>query len=734
MPFPFYRQLDAMDCGPTCLRMVAKYHGLAIDREYLRTKTGYGKQGASLLGLAHAAEALGFHTVGAKLSMEALLTQAPLPAILHWDQHHFVVLTPGSKPGRWQIADPAKGLVTLSTETFKQHWLSTADGDGPLGIALLLEARGSLHEPQHDGGASVNKNTVGWSALFAQLLRYRPYLLQVGLGLLLGTLLQLVFPFLTQSLVDTGINTRNLHYIQIILAAQLMLLLSQTAVEFIRSRILLHISTRISLRLLSSFWAKLLRLPFHFFDSRHPGDILQRLHDQQRVEQFLTGSAINTLFAVMSLLVFTIVLLQYSFIVFIIFMVGSLLYLLWIRIFLRLRRRLDYERFGLVARENNASMQLVYGVQEIKLNNAEHSFRWHWERLQAGVFRLSFRSLSLNQYQQVGAIFINQGKNILITFSVAQSVVEGQLTLGVMLAIQYIIGQMNGPVEQLIGFTQQAQDATISLERMNEIHVLDDEEPAEKTFQQRLPDDHSISISNLSFAYPGVGNAPVLNNISLHMPAGKTTAIVGMSGSGKTTLLKLLLRFFESYEGHIQVGATSLKNIGPAYWRGRCGAVMQDSFVFNDSILKNIVVTEDAVDMDRVVEACRLANILDYVESLPLGFYTRLGAEGIGMSGGQRQRLCIARAIYKQPDFLFFDEATNSLDANNEKMILQNLQTIFQNKTVLVIAHRLSTVQHADQIVVLHQGSIAERGTHAELSAMRGRYHQLVKNQLATDN
>ncbi len=730
MSFPFYRQLDAMDCGPACLRMVAKYHGLQVDREYVRTKTGYGKHGASLLGLAHCAEALGFHTVGAKLSLEALLSKAPLPAILHWDQHHFVVLTPNSKPGRLQIADPAKGIITLPTKVFIQHWLSTADVGGALGVALLLEVRGSLTVPD-EAEASTQQHKAGWVELFRQLFSYKKYLVQIAIGLMLGTLLQLVFPFLTQSLVDTGINTRNLNYIQIILAAQLMLLLSQTAVEFIRSRILLHISTRISLRLLSSFWAKLLRLPFHFFDSRHPGDILQRLHDQQRIEQFLTGSAISTLFAVMNLLAFTIVLLQYSVSVFIIFMTGSLLYLVWIRVFLRLRRRLDYQRFGLVARENNASMQLVYGVQEIKLNNAEHSFRWHWERLQAGVFRLSFRSLSLNQYQQVGAIFINQGKNILITFAVAQAVVLGQLSLGVMLAIQYIIGQMNGPVEQLIGFTQQAQDATISLERMNEIHVLADEETANNMLQRVLPHDRSIQINNLSFTYPGVGNEPVLKDINLHIAAGKTTAIVGMSGSGKTTLLKLLLRFFETYEGSIQIGHTPFKQISPGYWRSQCGAVMQDSFIFNDTILKNIVVAEEAVDMGKVIEACSFANILPYIESLPLGFNTKLGAEGIGMSGGQKQRLSIARAIYKQPSFLFFDEATNSLDANNEKMILENLATVCANRTVVVIAHRLSTVQLADQIVVLHEGAIVEQGTHHTLSAAKGRYHDLVKNQLS---
>jgi ATP-binding cassette subfamily B protein len=707
--------------------MVAKHYGRNVSLEYLRQKTEYGKQGASLLGLANAAEALGFHTIGVKVSFDQLINDSPLPAILHWDQYHFVVLTPGSKAGKLQIADPAKGMIQLTPQAFKSHWLSTAEGATPKGIALLLEPTDALHTPIEE---ETPAQALGWWSLIRQLAGYKSYLVQVALGLLLGSLLQLIFPFLTQSLVDTGINTRNLHFIQIVLAAQLMLLLSQTVVEFIRSRILLHVSTRVNLKLLSAFWAKLLRLPIHFFDSKHPGDILQRLGDQQRIEQFLTGSALNTLFSLFSLLIFSVVLLQYNAQIFFIFMTGSVLYLLWIRLFLRFRRRLDYQRFAIMARENNASMQLVYGVQEIKLNNAENSFRWKWETLQAGVFQLNFKSLSLNQYQQIGALFINQGKNIFITFLVAQQVVNGQLTLGVMLAVQYIIGQLNAPIEQLIGFTQQAQDAAISLERMNDIQVLQDEEPAGRQLQQSLPQDHTIHFSNLSFTYPGAGNEPVLKDVSLDLPAYKTTAIVGMSGSGKSTLLKLLLRFFDSYTGDIKVGPMAFKNISPRYWRSQCGAVMQDSFIFNDTILKNITVTEDRVDMERVLEACKVANILAYIEALPLGFYTKLGAEGIGMSGGQRQRLAIARAVYKQPRYMFFDEATNSLDANNEKMILENLQHFFKNKTVVVVAHRLSTVRQADNIVVLHEGRVAEQGTHEQLTNLRGRYYELVKNQL----
>ena len=734
MSFPHYHQLDAMDCGPTCLRMVAKYYGRNVSLDYLRTKTEYGKQGTSLLGLANAAEALGFHTIGTKLSFEQLITDVPLPAILHWDQYHFVVLTPGSKPGKLKIADPAKGLLSLSPEEFRQHWLSTRDAENAKGVALLLEPSEVLYENTAEAGIETAPKGLGWRVMMRQLAAYKSYLLQVGLGLLLGSLLQLIFPFLTQSLVDTGINSRNLHFIQILLAAQLMLLFSQTVVEFIRSRILLHVSTRVNLKLLSAFWAKLLRLPIHFFDSKHAGDILQRLNDQQRIEQFLTGSALNTLFSLFNLIIFSVVLLQYSGQIFFVFAFGSFLYLFWIRIFLRFRRRLDYQRFSIMALENNASMQLVNGIQEIKLNNAENSFRWKWESLQTKVFQLNFKSLSLNQYQQIGALLINQGKNIFITFLVAQQVVNGALSLGVMLAVQYIIGQLNAPIEQLVGFTQQAQDATISLERMNDIQMLPDEEPAGVQMLQSLPQDHTIQITNLSFTYPGAGNEPVLRKITLSIPQQKTTAIVGMSGSGKTTLLKLLLRFYDGYSGDIRLGPSLFKTLSPRYWRSRCGVVMQDSFIFNDTIIKNITVTDDRIDMQRAVNACQSANILEHIENLPLGFYTKIGPEGIGISGGQRQRLAIARAIYKQPDFIFFDEATNALDGNNEKVILENLNQFFANRTVVVVAHRLSTVKHADNIVVLHRGELCEQGTHSKLIELRGKYYELVKNQLELGN
>ncbi len=732
-----------MDCGPTCLRMVAKYYGRSVPLDYLRNKSQYGKEGVSMLGLADAAESIGLKSVGSKLSFDQLIDDAPLPAIIHWDQYHFVVLTPQSTKNKLIIADPAKGLVKLDREEFLKHWVSTTEKETGKGTALLLERTPQFKGMDFSDEGSSQETKIGWSFLFSYLAEHKSYFFQILLGLLMGSLLQLIFPYLTQSIVDTGINTQNVNFIQIVLAAQLMLLFSQTVVEFIRSRILLHISTRINISLLSGFWSKLLRLPMQFFDSKHPGDIIQRIGDHHRIESFLTGTALNTFFSLFNIFIFSFVLLRYSVSIFVIFAIGSLLYLGWIQFFLKYRRKLDYQRFAISAKENNATMQLVYGMQEIKLNNAENTYRWAWEGLQAGLFKLNFKSLSLSQYQQVGAFFINQGKNIFITFVVAKLVIEGSLTLGMMLAIQYIIGQLNGPIEQLIGFSQQAQDAKISLERLNDIHSLEDEEPAPsnspegggfRALNHALPKNHSFSIKNVSFTYPGAGNEPVLKNISLTIPQGKITAIVGMSGSGKTTLVKLLLRFYENYKGDIYLGNAAFKTISPKFWRSVSGAVMQDSFIFNDNIRKNITVTDDRVDEQRLINACKTANILSFIQQLPLGFYTKLGAEGNGISGGQKQRIAIARAAYKNPQFIFLDEATNSLDANNEKVILENFQQFFKGKTVVVVAHRLSTVKNADKIIVMDNGEIAEEGTHEELAFKKGKYYELVKNQLELGN
>ncbi|WP_212004514.1 peptidase domain-containing ABC transporter [Chitinophaga sp. HK235] len=727
--FKWYRQLDMMDCGPTCLKMIAAHYGKSISINKLREYASFAIDGVSLLGIAEAAERVGFKCVGTKITYEQLIREARLPCIIHWGQNHFVVVTPKVSNRYIVVADPEAGIRKVPRAFFESKWLAGEEGNERTGIALLLEPTIEFYQQEND-----KDDRIGWGILYKYLWNYKRYLFQLMLSVFVTSLLQLIFPFLTQSIVDTGINTHNLHFIYIIAIAQFVLLASRTLVEFIRSRLLLFVSTHINVTILSDFWIKLLKLPLNFFDTKQTGDILQRIGDHQRIQQFLTGSTLNTLFSLFNLLIFSVVLLTYYIPVFLIFTAGSVLYFLWIWIFLKYRRRLDYQRFGAASRENSSTMQLIQGMQEIKLNGAGRLFRWEWEGLQAVLFKLGFKGLSLSQIQQSGAIFFNEGKNILITFVVAKAVLDGQLTLGAMLAVQYIIGQLNSPIDQLVGFVQQAQDARISLERLNEIHQLEDEEPDGKQLLHYPASQQPIRISGLSFTYAGAGNEPVLNDIELVIPQGKVTAVVGASGSGKTTLFKLLLRFYEHYQGEIKIGETHLRAISPSYWQHQCASVMQEGYIFSDSIARNIALSEQSPNYDRLIHACKVANILHFIEGMPLGFNTRIGAEGNGISAGQRQRILIARAIYRDPSYLFLDEATNALDANNEKAIMENLQQFFVGRTVVVIAHRLSTVKNADNIIVMHEGMIVETGTHQQLSATKGHYYQLVKNQLELGN
>lgn len=727
MKFDFQRQKNEMDCGPTCIYMVAKFYGKSIDLNIISNFSNLGKEGTNLFGLSETAEKFGFRTLSVKVGIDKLISDVPLPCIVHWNQNHFVVVTPNSTKKKIEVADPEHGILNYTRAEFCEYWLQTTD-DNP-GIALLLEPTPEFYQQQYKKAVGVS-----WEFLFRYLQQYKQFFFQLVLGLFIASALQLVFPFLTQSIVDVGINSRNLQYIYIILIAQLFLFTGRTITEFIRSHLLMHIGTRINISILSDFWIKLMQLPLSYFDIRKTGDTLQRIGDHSRIQQFLTTGSLNVLFSLINLLVFSVVMFLYNVPVFFVFLVGSVLYFIWISLFLKFRKKLDIERFGLAGKENTATMQLVQGMQDIRLNNCEKPKRWEWERLQAALFKLSFKGLQVNQYQQAGALFISEGKNIIITFFVAKAVIDGQLTLGAMLAIQYIIGQLNSPVEQLIGFMQQAQDAKLSLQRLNEIHLLDNEETTEQNLQQHLPTDKSIQINNLSFTYTGAGNEPVLKNINLCIPEKKVTAIVGMSGSGKTTLLKLFLKFYESYNGDIKIGETNLRYISHSFWRSNCSSVWQDGFIFNDTIANNIALHGEQINREQLFNACKVANILTFIESLPLGFRTKIGMEGTGISQGQRQRILIARAVYKNPEYIFFDEATNALDANNEKIILESLHSFFENKTVVVVAHRLSTVKNADKIVVLHEGEIVEEGTHTELALKKGYYYELVRNQLELGN
>ena len=723
MSFYFTNQHDAMDCGPTCLKMIAQYHGRTFSLEKLRELCRISKEGVSMLGISMAAENIGFKTLGVHINFNQLKDEVPMPCIVHWKQNHFVVVY-RIKRGKVYVADPAHGLIKYDIKEFLSCWISTRNDDRPEGIALLLEPQPDFFK---NDGETIDKTK--FSFILKYLKPYKKLVFQLLLGMLLGTLLQLIFPFLTQGIVDYGIGTNNLNFVTTILIAQLTLYAAQTSVDFLRSWILLHISTRINISIISDFLIKLMKLPIGFFDTKMIGDLLQRIADHHRIESFLTSSTLNTIFSFISLIVFICVLAFYNLKILMIFLIASVIYVLWIMLFLKKRKEIDYKRFNQASAEHSNLIQLINGMQEIKLNNCEKQKRWEWENIQAKLFKVSIKGLALSQYQQSGAFFINETKNILVSFISARAVIEGDMSLGMMMAVQYIIGQLNAPIGQMIGFIQSAQDAKISLERLGEIHNKKDETQNESVSTFKLPDDKTISIDNLSFGYDSI-NELVLKDINLKIPEGKVTALVGMSGSGKTTLIKLLLGFYPPTDGTIKIGDVDINNIEPSVWREKCGTVMQDGFIFSDTIARNLALNDENIDEGRLLYAARIANIMDMINALPLGFNTKIGQEGKGISQGQRQRILIARAVYKNPEYIFLDEATNSLDANNESIIMRNLQEFFRGKTVVVVAHRLSTVKNADNIVVLNNGDIVELGTHDELVKKHGRYYNLIKNQL----
>ena len=727
--FPHYLQYDAADCGPTSLRIVAKYYGKEYSAEFLRQYCHITRNGVSMLGISDAAEYLGFRTIGVRISFEQLAEDALLPCILHWNQNHFVVCYKIEKrrKGKYNIyiSDPASQRLCYTKEEFLKCWLSTKSENVDRGSALLLEPGVEFGNREE---VCANKHSL--SFFIKYLLPYKKQLVQLMFGMLVGSLLQLIFPFLTQATVDWGIGGKNLDLITLILIAQLTLFLAQLSVGYIRSWILLHINSRIDISLVSDFLIKLMNMPLHFFDTKRTGDIMQRIGDHGRIKGFLMGNSMSMLFSFANFIIFSIILAYYNISILTIFMIGHVFYVLWILYFMKYRRELDLKRFNLAAAEQNKIIQLIQGMQDIKLNNCEKQKRWEWERVQVNLFKISVRGLTIGQIQSAGTVFFTRTTHIIISFIAARAVVEGQMTLGMMVSLTYIIGQLSAPIGDFIGFAQSFQDAKISLERLNEIHAQEDEEQDIANKTSFLPKDKSIRINNLRFSYDGSERNYVLEDINLVIPEHKVTAIVGESGSGKTTLIKLLQGFYQPNSGSIKIGNLNLDTINPHMWRSKTGSVMQESFIFSDSIANNIALNTDSVDTEKLYHAAIMANADDFISELPLGYNTRIGMEGSGVSQGQRQRLLIARAIYKNPEYIFFDEATNSLDATNERIIMDNLHEFYKGKTVVIAAHRLSTVKDADLIVVMKSGHIVEIGTHEELVAKRGDYYTLVKNQL----
>lgn len=726
----YIKQYDSMKCGIACLQMICAYHGRTFCQDYLSNICFATTEGVSLLGIRDAAVKIGLYTISGRLTIDEL-SSATLPCILHWNQNHFVVLYKVKKGRKFYVADPGKGLITYTTDEFKQHWVEMEQDHEGKGIAMFLEPIQTFYENDNECETRVNKP---FKFLFGYIKQYRKYFFQIILGLLVGSLLQLALPFLTQNIVDIGIKNKDIGFIWLILIGQLVITLSRTSVDFIRRWLLLHISMRINISLVSDFFIKLLQLPMSFFDTKLMGDLMQRIGDHSRVNSFLTQQTLNVAFSLISFAVFGCVLLVYNRLIFLIFLIGSILYGGWMALFLRRRKVIDYELFEQQAANNNKTYQFLTSMQEIKLQDCEQRRRWEWEDVQADLFHIQMKSLKLQQTQEAGSIFINEMKNIIITVVSATAVINGSLTLGMMLAVQYIIGQLNSPIEQLMHFIYSIQDVKISLERINEIHKKDNEEDFNRSRTDFDNESHDIELSNIDFKYDPHALSMIINGVNIHIPEGKITAIVGASGSGKTTLIKLMLGYYPVMSGEITIAGHNISEYNLKWWRRQCGVVMQDGVIFSESIARNIAVDDGEIDEEKLEMAAEIANVKDFVMALPLKFNTNIGRDGMGLSQGQKQRILIARAVYKNPKFIFLDEATNSLDASNERAIVDNLDKFYKGKTVVVVAHRLSTVKNADQIIVLDKGKVVETGNHKSLTAKRGAYYNLVKNQLELGN
>ncbi|AIM35478.1 ABC transporter ATP-binding protein [Sphingobacterium sp. ML3W] len=710
-----------MDCGATCLRIICKYFGVVISTTKLRDLCFTTNRGVNMLGIAEAAEELGLEPEASQLSVDKL-DQVGLPAILHWKQNHFVVLYKIQNE-KFYISDPANKLIKYSREDFENNWYpSTEIGKGVL-ISLSIPTRS-----KHNFGKSNSENK--WKNILRYFSGHTNLFIQLFIGLILSGIFELSIPFLTQNAVDLGINQKNIDFLYFVLFSQLLFFIGQISISAFRSWTLLHISTRVNIEILTDFLIKLMKLPFSFFDKRTSGDILQRMEDQQRIEEFITKSFLDAIYSIIHVMIFGSILYFYSVRIFIVFFVCTILYIIWILIFMRSRKEIDIRQFDLSSLNSTYTVEMIQSIRDIKLNNAEQQIRLIWEDIQARIFKLKEKSLFVFQAQSIGSTAINSIRTILITFLSARAVIDGDITIGAMMAVQYITGSIDTPIKNVLGLIQSYQDASLSVERLNEIYEAGEERVSVDNYTEIIPSNAFIRFENVTFKYFGSGNRPIFTNLNMHFPAGKTTAIVGESGSGKTTILKLILRFYDLQAGIIKVGNCNLERIDFKIWRDACGCVLQDNIIFSNTIEENISIGSDQIDYERLNEAIKIACLDDFINEQPFGLKTKIGNAGKGISQGQKQRILIARAVYKQPKFIFLDEATNALDAKNEKNIINNLSSFFKNRTVIVVAHRLSTVKNADNIIVMEKGAIIEQGTHLQLVAKKATYFHLIKNQL----
>ena len=725
MRFPSYIQHNLKDCGPTCLKIISKYYKKNVQVSFLRKECQVYRDGASLANINAAAQKIGFETSIKKISWKDFKNQIKQPCIIHLRQNHYVVLYKISSKYVF-ISDPAIGRLKYNIEKFLKLWIDNTTG---LGIVLFLTPTQVFYSNQfQETEYDLNEHSQ-FKTISSYLFQYKCYFIGIFISAIVVSALSILMPYLAQTVIDKGISSKNISLILLILIAQIMVVIGQASANIIRNKLSLKISTNVNIFITSDFLSKLMKLPISFFEEIFTGDVIQRIRDCDRIQGLFTSTIISMTVSILSITIYSVIIGSYNANIFLVFFLGSILYVIWISSFLKYRKKLDYLRFQEASISQNNIVEVMDAIYEIKLNNIEQKKIIEWEQNQQKLYQISQKRLDIAHLQEAGGIFIDQLKNVSMSFFAAYSVVEGSMTLGMMMALQYIIGQLNSPIIQLIQFIQSIQDSKIAMERIGEIHNEENEDEKSNDLMTNVPMDKDIKIKNVSFRYHGA-KCNTLTDINFVIPFGKTTAIVGSSGSGKTTLLKLLLKFYLPTEGNIFLGDLSINNYNSAKLRKSFGVVMQNGYIFPNSIKDNISIHAEECDMNKIFNAAKIASIGTFINSLPKKYDSIIGYDGIGLSSGQRQRLLIARAIYKDASYIFLDEATNALDAKNEHDIVRNLKTYCKDRTLVVIAHRLSTVKNADQIIVLDAGKVVELGTHESLIKEKGVYYNLIKNQI----